>query len=62
MNVILKINILKNTFGEFLYKICGFPGGSGGKEATYNPGNLGLVPGWKYPMEKEMATHSSILA
>ena len=42
--------------------ICGFPGGSDGKEATCNAGNLGLVPGWKYPMEKGMATHSNILA
>jgi len=25
-------------------------------------GNTGSIPGWKDPLEKEMATHSSILA
>ena len=24
--------------------------------------NVGLIPGWEDPLEKEMATHSSILA
>ena len=38
--------------------IRGFPGGSDGKESACNSGNLGL----KDPMEKEMATHSCILA
>ena len=36
----------------------GFPGVSDGKEAACNAGDLG----WKDPLEKEMATHSSILA
>ena len=36
----------------------GFPGVSDGKEATCNAGDLG----WKDPLEKGMATHSSILA
>ena len=36
----------------------GFPGGSGGKESASNAGDLG----WEDPLEKEMATHSSILA
>ena len=40
----------------------GFPGGSDGKESTYNAGDLGLIPGWKDPLEEGMATHSSILA
>ena len=26
--------------------VLGFPCGSAGKESTYNPGNLGSVPGW----------------
>ena len=26
------------------------------------PGDLGSIPGWEDPLEKEMATHSSILA
>ena len=36
----------------------GFPGGSDGKESACNAGD----PGWKDPLEKGMATHSSILA
>ena len=36
----------------------GFPGGSDGRESTCNAGDLG----WEDPQEKEMATHSSILA
>ena len=40
----------------------GFPGGSVGKESTCNVGDLGLIPGWEDTLEKDMATHSSILA
>ena len=40
----------------------GFPGGSVSKESSCNAGDLALIPGWKDPLEKEMATHSSILA
>ena len=40
----------------------GFPGGSDGKEFACNAGDLGLIPGLEDPLEKEMATHSSILA
>ena len=36
----------------------GFPGGSAGKESDCNAGDLG----WEDPLEKGMATHSSILA
>ena len=44
--------------------ILGFPGGSDGKESAYNMRQLGLIPGFGNlpPQEKEMATHSSILA
>ena len=34
---------------------------SAGKEPACNAGDLGLIPGWKDPLEKEMATHFSIL-
>ena len=34
----------------------GIPWWLSGKE------DVGLIPGWKDPLEKEMATHSSILA
>ena len=36
----------------------GFLGDSDGRECTYNVGDLG----WEGPLEKGMATHSSILA
>ena len=39
-----------------------FPGGSAGKESACNPGDLGLIPGLRNHMEKEKATHFSILA
>ena len=39
-----------------------FPRGSGNKESAYNVGNPGSIPGSGTPLEKGMATHSSILA
>ena len=39
-----------------------FPGGSAVKNSSYNTGNPGLILGQEDPLEKEMATHSSILA
>ena len=32
-----------------------------GKESTYNAEDKNLICGWEDPLEKEMATHSSIL-
>ena len=40
----------------------GFPGGSDGKESAFNVGDLDLIPSWEDPLEKGMATHSSILS
>ena len=40
----------------------GFPGVSDGKVSACNTGDPGLIPGSEDPLEKEMATHSSILA
>jgi len=40
----------------------GFPGDSDSKKSVCNAGYLGLIPGLKDPLEKEMGTHSSILA
>ena len=40
----------------------GFPGGSDSVEPTRNAGDPGLIPGQEDPLEKGMATHSSILA
>ena len=39
-----------------------FPGGSDGKASVYNVGDPSSIPGREDPPEKEMATHSSILA
>ena len=42
--------------------VVGFPGGSDSKESTCSMGDLDLIPEWKDPLEKGMATHSRILA
>ena len=39
-----------------------FPGGSDSKESACSAGDPGSISGWEDPLEKEMATHSSILA
>ena len=39
-----------------------FPCSSVGKESACSEGDLGLIPRLEDPLEKEMATHSSILA
>ena len=39
-----------------------FPGGSDGKESTSHAEDPGLIPEWEVSLEKEMGTHSSILA
>ena len=36
------VSLLCNTLSRF---VMGFPGGSDGKESTYNAGDLGLIPG-----------------
>ena len=40
----------------------GFPGSSDGKASAYSAGDPGSISGQEDPLEKEMATHSSILA
>ena len=37
-------------------------GGSDGEESACSAGDLGWFLGWEDPLEKGMATHSSILA
>ena len=39
-----------------------FPGGSDGKASAYNAGDPGSIPGLGRSLQKEMATHFSILA
>ena len=41
---------------KFQEQDLAFPGGSEGKESACNAGDLGLIPGWEDPLEKEMAT------
>ena len=43
------------------FSLLGFPDGSDGKESARNAGDLQSL-GWEDPLEKRMATHSSILA
>ena len=44
------------------YLYMAFPHSSAGKESACNAGYRVLSLGWEDPLEKEMATHSSILA
>ena len=60
------------TFLQFMYLtvifavvyaiIYDFSGGSDSKESACYAGDPGSIPGWEDPLEKRMATHSSILA
>ena len=48
-----------------IYTLPGFPGGSLVKNLPANAGSAGSIPGWvrsSAPLEKDMATCSSILA
>ena len=40
----------------------GFPGGSDSEESACNAGDPGSIPDEEDPLEKELATHSGILA
>ena len=44
------------------YLLLGFPGGSGDKASVCNAGDPVRSLGWKDPLEKKMAAHSSTLA
>ena len=48
-------------FAEVL-AVRNFPGGLDSKESACNSGDLGSISGLGRSLEKEMATHSSILA
>ena len=43
-------------------KRLNFPGGSDSSVSAYTEGDLGSILGLGRPLEKEMATHSNILA
>ena len=60
-----------DTTEQLSLLLLGFPDSSVGKESACNAGDLGLIPGFdpwvqslgrEDPLEKGMATHSSILA
>ena len=49
-------------YWKYFYTLMGFPSGSVGKKSSCNAGDSGSIPGLVRSLEKEMATHSSILA
>ena len=55
-------SITKQVFCVQTTLFIGFPGGSEVKASACNAGDLGLIVGREDPLEKEMATHSNILA
>ena len=40
----------------------GFPVSSAGKESAFHTGDTGVILSQKDPLEKDVATHSSVLA
>ena len=60
LRVSVYVCLTRNSKQELSLKTGGFPGGSVIKKLAANAEDLGLSPGQKDPLEKEMATHSSI--
>ena len=58
----VQISVFKYPFKTRLQSVHSFPGGSVVKNPPANAGDLGSIPGVEDPLEKEMATYSSILA
>ena len=58
----MKKRLLPNSVKDVLSLGWGFAGGSYGKESACSAGDLSLIPGLEDLLEKEMTTHSSILA
>ena len=52
----------KTLFNSHHFHYRSFPDSSDGKESVSEAADLGLIPGLGRSLEKEMATHSSILA
>ena len=55
-------NTLEGLFTMIKWDLDSFPGGSVAKNLPANAGDKGSIPRSKDPLEKEMATHSSIFA
>ena len=49
-------------FRSYLISFWGFPGRSVVKDSSAKAGDVSFIPGLEDPLEKEMATHHSILA
>ena len=62
MNQLYLYKNLKKLLAVDIQTVGGFPGGSDGKASVCNEGDPGLIPRSGRSPEKEMATHSSILA
>ena len=60
--VIDLISLIAISLFRRCFSLGSFSGGSDGKESACNTGDLSLIPGRENPLEKEMATHISILA
>ena len=56
------ISFPRNSHYYLIYLRKDFPGGSEGKESACNAEDLSSIPEKRSPLEKVMATHSSILA
>ena len=56
------MHYLKASFDFCIPILLCFPSGSDGKEFTCSVGDLDSIPGAEDSLEREMATHSSILA
>ena len=54
--------VLMNLFAGQQWREGDFPDGSDSKVSACNAGDPGLIPGPEDLLEKEMATHSGILA
>ena len=57
-----KLRLQHMNFEENMNQLPGFPGGSHGKKSTCNAGDQIWYLGREDPMQKGMATHSTILA
>jgi len=53
--------MLIKTISHLVEWLLRLLGGSDGKESACNAGDLGPSLGWEGPLEKGIATHSSIL-
>ena len=49
-------------YSEMSSRVKNFPGGSDSEDSVCNAGDWVRSLGWEDPLEKKMATHSSILA